>query len=112
MNADERIQTLNQVPPLSNFEKKRKFRAAIVLALSTLMSIFFLVYAFIQKQEADKNFETLIQLRTENEQLKQIAEAARMEADRQRSIAMYNEKSAVEARHQAEKALQECKKRK
>lgn len=101
MNAEERIQMLKQIPPDSNFEKKGKFRTAIVLTLATVISILFLVFAFIQKLEAEKQRE--------------ISERLQMEAERQRELAVqqkiaaeYQLRQAEQNATEAAKALEEC----
>ncbi len=53
MNAEEQIQMLKQIPPQSKAEKSRNLRRAVVLAMATVVSVLFLVYAFVQKLEAD-----------------------------------------------------------
>lgn len=102
MNAEERIQTLKQIPPDSNFQRKQKIRTAIALTLATLISILFLVYAFIQKLEAEKQYEISERLRIEAEAQKKVAEHLKAAAEYQRMLA---EKNASEAA----KALEECR---
>lgn len=112
MKAEDQINMLNQIPPLSNLEKKRKLRASIVLFVATTVSVLFFVYAFLQKKEADKQFVQAEQRRIELEALKvdlqetrnmaenarREAEAAQIEAERQRAL--------------ADQALENCKKNK
>lgn len=105
MNAEEQLRKLKQVPALSREEKRKKIITSVVLAIATLVSVLFLVYAFMQKLEAD-------QLRIEAEQF-------RMEAERQKTIAEQNEAMAMASRAEAERqralaeqALEDCRKSK
>jgi Flp pilus assembly protein TadB len=94
MDAQDRIQMLKQIPPISKEEKSRKLKSSIILFFATLISILFLVYAFIQKQEADKQKEIAVRAmtmaeeqRAEAEQQRRAAEAARIEAVNQQALA-------------------------
>ena len=102
MNAEEKIQMLKQVSPDSNFEKKRKVRTAIVLTISTLVSVLFLIYAFVQKLEADKQREIAVKSQLE-------AEVQRAAAERQREVAEYQRMLAEKSALEAAKALEECR---
>jgi WD40 repeat protein len=84
---------------IKELEQKRKLqrarRTALVLATATIISILFLIYAFIQKLEADKNLaesikqEQLAKAATAvAEQQRAAAEAAKVEADNQRAAAV------------------------
>lgn len=84
---------------IKELEQKRKLqrarRTALVLATATIISILFLIYAFIQKLEADKNLaesqrqEKLAKDATAvAEQQRAAAEAAKVEADKQRTAAV------------------------
>ena len=105
MNAEDQIRNLNQTPPLSKEEKGRKIMSSVVLTLATLISVLFLVYAFMQKQEADMQ--------------RKAAETAKMEADIQRAEAMkmrveteYAKMEADKQRALAVEALAACEKNK
>ena len=53
MDAEEQNRKLKQIPQLTKAEKRKKLTTAITLALAALISVLFLIYAFIQKQQAD-----------------------------------------------------------
>jgi len=83
-------------------EQKRKLKrarvTALVLASATVVSLIFLVFAFMQKSEADKQrdlAESQKVLALENAQL---AEEQRKEADAQRRVAEVKQQEAEEAR--------------
>jgi len=105
MNAEERIDMLKQIPPQSNFEKKQKIRTAIVLTLATFISLMFLIYAFMQKQESDRQAEIAIAAKEE-------AMAARQEAEKMKLVAEYSRMEADKQRALAEEALLNCEKSK
>src|SRR5688572_12642477 len=108
MSAEDQIRQLKQIPLLTKEEKRKKLMTAVVLLLSTLISVLFLVYAFIQKTEADKNANLSIQLKIQADQM-------RVEAERQRIEAVYAQRQAIAAREEADKqralameALENC----
>ena len=105
MDAEERIQMLRQIPPQSNFEKKQKMRTAIVLTLATIISLLFLVYAFMQKLEADKQRAIAVAEKME-------ADQQRAEAEKMRLMAEYQKIEAEKQRALAEEALAACEKSK
>jgi cell division protein FtsX len=112
MNAEEQLRKLKQIPPLTKEEKRRKLMTAIVLSLATLLSVLFLVYAFVQKLEAEKQAELAIEMKVE-------ADRQREEAERQRVTALYAQHQAVAAKEEADKqrslaleALVNCEKSK
>ena len=105
MNAEERIQMLKQIPPQSSFEKKRKIKTTIVLTLATLISLLFLVYAFIKKLEADKQREIAVIEKMEAERQRTLAEQMRL-------TAVYQQMQSEKARVLAEEALAACEKSK
>jgi len=78
MNAEERIQMLKQVPADSNFERKRKIRTAIALSVATALSVLSLIFAFIQKQEADRQRNVAVEQRMEAEKQREQAEQQRI----------------------------------
>jgi WD40 repeat protein/energy-coupling factor transporter ATP-binding protein EcfA2 len=91
---------------IKELEQKRKLqrarRTALVLATATIISILFLIYAFIQKLEADKNLAESIKQEQRAKaatvvanQQRAAAEAAKVEADKQRA-------AAVEAKNEAD----------
>lgn len=115
---------------IKELEQKRKLqrarRTALVLATATVISILFLIFAFVKKLEADQNFleakrqEQLakaaqkladeqkiaaIAARDEAEIQRAAALAAKEEADKQRKLAEQNELLAQE---NAEKAKREA----
>ena len=57
---------------------------AIVLGLSVIICIVFLVFAFVQKDEADKQRQIAEQLRTENAELRKTAEEFKTLAEQER----------------------------
>ncbi|MBL7834323.1 MAG: High-affnity carbon uptake protein Hat/HatR [Cyclobacteriaceae bacterium] len=84
---------------IKELEQKRKLqrarRTALVLATATIISILFLIYAFVQKLEADRNFKLAEERRVESDKLRVEADkqriaavAAKEEADRQRIAAV------------------------
>lgn len=64
-------------------KRRKKLTTSIVLATATLISVLFLVYAFVQKLEADNQ--------------KLVAERMREEALKQKSEAVFEKKRAIEA---------------
>ena len=78
---------------------------SIVLTLGTFMSILFLIYAFMQKLEAEKQTAMAVEAKIE-------AEKQRTEAEKMRLTAIYHEHEAVQQRKLAEEALVACEKSK
>lgn len=105
MNAEEQLRNLKQIPPLTKEEKRRKIMTAITLAFAAAISVLFLLYAFIQKQEAEKQKELSVQLKAEAEKQREIAEHQRLLAEK----AM---EEAMRLRVLAEEALRNCENRK
>lgn len=109
---------------IKELEQKRKLQrariVALVLASATIISLVFLVFAFVQKAAADKAREDAVAQKViadENakraeiaaaEALKQqkIAEEQKREADIQRNLAVENERVATEQRSLAEQQRQ------
>lgn len=92
-------------PQVDPEQLKRSRRVAIVLATSTIITILFLIYSFLQKLEADKNYQLAEQYRIE-------AELAKNEAQKQRDLAEATRAEAEKQRQLAEQALAECQKTK
>lgn len=95
---------------MKELEQKRKLQrartTALILATATAICLVVLVYAFIKKTEADREFE-----RAEAERLKAVtaqneAVKARDEAEKQRNAAIESEKNAVAAKEEADKQRQ------
>ena len=105
MNAEEQIRNLKHIPPLSNEEKRKKIMTSIVLTMATLISVLFLVYAFVQKLEADKQRALAVEAMEE-------ANKQRTEAEKMRITAQYQQMQAEKSRTQAEEALAACEKSK
>lgn len=105
MTAEEHIKKLHEKSKPTKEEIKRARRIAIVLAASTVVSILFLVFAFVQKTEADKLQELTLELRVELLEVKEQAEQAQQEAEMQRAF-------AFKAQLDAQQALEECNKNK
>ncbi|MFZ5972330.1 MAG: hypothetical protein ACOYXA_12130 [Bacteroidota bacterium] len=59
MTAEERIAFLKTRPSISIEERKRKLVTAIVLALSMLVSLGFLVYAFHVQNTSEQQLKDL-----------------------------------------------------
>jgi WD40 repeat protein len=87
---------------IKELEQKRKLQrariTAIVLGSATIISLIFLIFAFIQKAEADRQTAKAIA----NEKI----------ANEQRELAEFEKKAAVEARAEAEKQRIEAEKAK
>jgi hypothetical protein len=103
MKAEDLIKKLNEQPPVDPEQLKRARRTALFLATTTIISILFFIYAFLQKQEADKQFQVA-------EQYKMELQIAKVEAQRQRAIAELARDEAMKQRELAEQALAECEK--
>lgn len=90
---------------IKELEQKKKLQrariTALVLATATIVSIGFLIYAFIQKAEADTQ-------RAEAVTQKAAAEKFAQEADIERKKAEENAAAAIEARNQAETERQKA----
>ena len=91
MNPEEHI----DIHRPSRHEKRTKARTQLVLILSTVISLLFLVYGFVQKKEADlardqavEAQRTAIQAKIESDYQRMQAIAAQKEADAQRQAAM------------------------
>jgi WD40 repeat protein len=105
---------------IKELEQKRKLQrariVALVLASATIISLVFLVFAFVQKAEADKAREDAVAQKViaddnakraevaaaEAKKQEEIAVAQKQEADRQRIKAVENERQATEQRTLAE----------
>lgn len=98
---------------IKELEQKRKLqrarRTALVLATATIISVLFLIYAFIQKLEADNQREVAVKAQLEAEKnfkeaeiQRQAAVEAKNEADKQRIAAEAARKEADEQRIKAE----------
>jgi uncharacterized protein YdbL (DUF1318 family) len=105
MKAEDLIKKLSEQAPVDPEQLKRARRTALVLATTTIVSILFFIYAFLQKQEADKQFTIAEQFRVE-------LQIAKDEAQRQRAIAELSRAEAEKQRELAEQALAECEKSK
>lgn len=105
MDAEEQLRRLRQTPQPTPEAKKRKMASSILLTLATLLSVLFLVYAFVKKTEADK-------LRVEAENLQ--VEAVRQErlAREAQAMAELNRAAAEKAMAEALQALADCRKSK
>jgi choline-glycine betaine transporter len=105
MKAEDLNKKLNQQPQVDPEQLKRSRRIAIVLATATIITILFLIYSFLQKLEADKNFELAEKFRME-------AQLAQEEAQMQRALAEATKAESEKQRQLAEQALAECEKSK
>ncbi|HYC86005.1 MAG TPA: High-affnity carbon uptake protein Hat/HatR [Chryseosolibacter sp.] len=105
---------------IKELEQKRKLQrariTAIVLGSATIISLVFLVYAFLQKIEADKareqaqkNEQVALEAQAATEKQRQLAEAAKIDAEKQKEIAIIQQK---EAERQKQLALENEKKAK
>ncbi|WP_421765176.1 hypothetical protein [Ekhidna sp.] len=81
--------------------KKEKVTVAVVLSLSILISLTFLVYAFIKADEAKK-------LRVLLDIAHQESEILRDQATELQQRAMEEAAEALQQRYLAEKVLQDC----
>lgn len=90
-------------PNPSRGELRRARGIAVVLAVSTVVSILCLIYANIKKTEANQLRQVTIELRVQALETKEIAERALQEAEQQRMM-------AVHSQHEAMLALKECNK--
>jgi energy-coupling factor transporter ATP-binding protein EcfA2 len=93
-------------------QQKRTLRntrvTAIVLGVAAVIAILFLVFAYLQKIEADKKtFEAQQQEQRANEE-KQAAEDARLEAEQQKGIAELRADQLIEKQKELEDALIEA----
>lgn len=90
---------------IKELEQKRKLqrarRTALVLATATVVSLLFLIYAFVQKMDADRQRDLAVKLKNEAETAKNAAVAserkavlAKEDADRQRTAAEIAQKEA------------------
>jgi len=105
MSAEDQINMLNQIPPVSNFEMRRSRRIAVVLAAAMILSILFFVYAFLQRIEADKQRAIAIV---------NLEEARRSEQEGMIMAEMARKQQAIAEQQltQALQALENCKKSK
>jgi choline-glycine betaine transporter len=112
MDAEEQLRKLKQITPITKEEKRKQLRTSIVLALATLLSVLFLVYAFIQKLEADKQAELATEMKMEAERQRAEADKHRLTAEHERHQAMAARDEAERQRALAEEALANCQKSK
>jgi energy-coupling factor transporter ATP-binding protein EcfA2 len=93
-------------------QQKRLLRrarlTAIVLAIATLISLLFLLYASLQKIEADRQYEFARQKATEAEDQRKAAELSRDEAQAALRIADHERLRAEQAKEELIKALAEA----
>lgn len=105
---------------IKELEQKRKLqrarRTALVLATATIISILFLIYAFVQKLEADRQRDLAVVLQKQAEDAKLAAQesekravAAKEDAERQREAAVAARKDAEAQRAIAEQNEAEAK---
>lgn len=104
MKAEDLIRKLNEQPAEDPEQLKRARKTALVLATSTIVSILFLIYAFLQKLEADAQSKRAEEYRVE-------AVLAKEEAEKQKKIAELGRAEAEQQRNLAEQALAECEAR-
>ncbi|MEP0984251.1 hypothetical protein [Ekhidna sp.] len=81
--------------------KRKKVTVAVVLSLSILISLTFLVYAFIKADE-DKKLGVMLDI------ARQESEMLRVEAVGLKQMAMEAAAEALQQQLLAEKALQDC----
>jgi hypothetical protein len=88
---------------LSKIHLKRARITAALWGSATIISLIFLIFAFIQKAETEKQRAKVAELYHEMKEMKQQAELqikhsqeAMAEADKQRALAVANEKLALE----------------
>lgn len=105
MDAEDQLRKLRQTPQPTPEAKKRKMVSSILLTLATLLSVLFLVYAFVQKLEADK-------LRVEVENLYHEAKRQELLAKEAQAMAELQWLAADKAKAEALQALAECEKNK
>ncbi len=91
---------------IKELEQKRKLQrarnTALVLATATVVSVLFLIFAFIKKTEADTQRERAVGLQKEAETAKIEAENARDEANEAKNKAVESEQRAVKAKEEAD----------
>jgi hypothetical protein len=91
---------------IKELEQKRKLQrariVALILATATIVSLIFLVFAFVQKAAADTARELAVANEAEAKKQTEIAKSEKAEADRQRLEADKQRKEAVSAREQAD----------
>jgi WD40 repeat protein len=87
-------------------QQKRRLRAArvaaLIMASITVVAILFLIYAFIQRTEAERNFQ-IAQEKTDQ------AEKQREIAEEQKLLAVEKEKEATEQKELAEKSAERAR---
>jgi WD40 repeat protein/energy-coupling factor transporter ATP-binding protein EcfA2 len=97
---------------IKELEQKRKLQRARIFALvlgsATVVSIIFLIFAFYQKSEADKQRDEAAKQRDRAVSLQKIAETARDEAQQARDAALSAQKAEEEQRKKAEAAEREA----
>ena len=91
---------------IKELEQKRKLqrarRTALVLATATIVSILFLIYAFIQKLAADEQRDLAVKLQQEAVAAKNAADIAKNDAIKARDDAEKQRIAAEEARKEAD----------
>ena len=105
MDAEEQLRRLRQTPQPTPEEKKRKMASSILFTLATLLSVLFLVYAFVKKTEADKFRVEAENLRVEAVRQERLAKEAQAMTELQRA-------AAEQAKAEALQALTDCEKSK
>lgn len=97
---------------IKELEQKRKLQRArifaLVLGTATVISIIFLIFAFYQKSEADKQREFAEKQKNLAFELQKSAEMARDEATKAKDAAIEAQKAEAQQREAAEKARLEA----
>jgi len=86
----------------ANSRKNQARTLAVVLALSVVMNIFFLMYAYVMKSEKDKAIQT-------SEEMYKELEEVRRQAEEQRIIAQEQQVRVTQALQDALKSTQHPK---
>lgn len=105
---------------IKELQRKRQLQrarvTAFVLATATVISLLFLLYAFQQKSEADKNLVIANEQRTEAEKQTKLAEEnaesarlAKIDADKNADLATAEAGRATKAQAQAEKNAEQAR---
>lgn len=108
MNAEEQ---LRKKPQPTKEEIRRARKIALVLAVSTIISVLLVVYAVIKKTETDREHALVLELRVQVQEANARADELQTEAMKNAERAGLMEVVAKQNEIAAKEALEECRKK-
>jgi hypothetical protein len=96
---------------LTKKQLKRARVTAITLGSATIISLIFLIYAFIQKVEADKSRDLLMRSATQLEAQRRLTTESKRNAEMQMKLAAENDAALMQQLQLVEQQLEACQKK-